>query len=384
MAWVTVSCPDGFFEIDVEGITRIIRSYAYARALKENSKTNTETHIIGPDIETVDVDWKEVTKYREIIATQTANDFYLKLSTGMDGHEAVEYLEGLLEDRDDYTEIVHDMQAEAGKHTMANIDKSVERGEFGVMAATAIRDACAETELVLATGGAGALGLEVGSIGGIAISSSQAAVGGITVGSLMKGGFKWQDTKSFGKGVAEASIELVINLATFGMGQVIPRDAVGSTAARVVVGLVFGEAKGAFKMAPDAYLSPQDIAKGAKQKSAGELLIPAAANIPSGVARQVMEALMNNSGWAIPATVATKLALRYGAKYVSSPPSPKPSVAPAAAGRSQTQRGVLRDLAVMGRTNLNCTVSYGWLDCSKPVEDFVTQSAMRPEATLCR
>jgi hypothetical protein len=382
MTWVTVSCPDGFFEIDVDGITRIIRSYAYAKALKENSTVNVETHIIGPDLETVDVDWKEVSKQREKIATHTAEEFYFKLSTRMDGHEAMEYLEGLLEDRDDYTEIVHDMQADAGKHTMANIDKSVERGEFGVTAATAIRDACAETELVLATGGAGALGLEVGSIGGIAISSTQAAVGGITVGSLMKGGFKWQDTKSVGKGVAEASIELVINLATFGIGGMIPRGAVGSNTARVVIGLVFGEAKGAFKLAPDSYLSPEDIAKGTKQKSTGELLIPAAANIPSGVARQVMDALMKDSAWAIPATVVLKLGLRYGAKYISSPSKPNLSTAPVAPMRPQ--RGVLRDLAVMGRTSLNCAVSNGWLDCSKPEEDFVTQSAMRAEAILCR
>ncbi|HVN20325.1 MAG TPA: hypothetical protein VMU05_16180 [Dongiaceae bacterium] len=382
MAWVTVSCPDGFFEINVDGITRIIRSYAYARALKENSQTHVETHWFGPNLETVDVDWKEVTKQREIIAKLTADDLYFKLSTGMDGHEAMEYLEGLLDDRDDYMETFHDMQADAGKHTMANIEQSVQRGEYTVEGLTLLRDACAETELVLATGGAGALGLEVGSIGGIALSSTQAAVGGITVGSLMKGGFKWQDTNSFGQGVAEASIELVINLATFGIGQQIPRDVVGSSTARLVVGLVFGEMKGAFKIAPDGYLSPEDIAKGKKRKSDAQLLIPAAANIPSGIARQMMEGLMNGSGWAIPATVVVKLGLKYGAKALASPSPPKPSFAPAPP--TKPQRDILRDLALLGRTNVTCAVSNGWLDCSGPEEEFVTLSAIRPEPVVCR
>jgi hypothetical protein len=385
MAWVAVPCPDGFFEIDVDGITRVVRSYAYARALKENTHPKVEPHAFGPDLETVDVNWNEVTKQREIIAKRTAADFYFKMSTGMDGHEAMGYLEGLLDDRDDCTEIVHDMQADAGKHTMANIEQSVHRGEFTVEGLTLLRNACAETELVLATGGAATLALGVTAettVLGVSTGLSAGAVeaGGIAAGSLMKGGFKWQDTDSFGRGVAEASIELMINLATFGIGKQIPRDVVGSSTARLIVGLVFGEMKGAYKLVPDTYLSSQDIAKGKREKSPGELLIPAVANIPSGVAGQVIRSLMNDSKWAIPVTVAVKLALRYGANAISSPSKPKPSFVPAPPSR--TQRGVLRDLELMGRNNIHCAVSNGWLDCSKPEKDFVTQSAMRPKVVV--
>jgi hypothetical protein len=359
MAWVTVSCPDGAYEIDVDGVTRIVRSYAYASALSANSKSTTETHWVGPDIESVSVNWDQVNKQRDAIASQTSSDFYLKMSTGMRGRAGIEYLEGLIDDRDDCTDIVHDLQATAGKHTMDSIEQSVKRGEFGETFFTVIRDACAETELVLATGGAATI---------------PEAVAGITAGSLMKGGAKWQDTSSFGQGVAEASIELAVNFFTFGLGRSIPRDAEGRQAARLVIGLVFGgEMKGALKMLPAGYVSPDDVGK-RKNKSAAELLIPAASNVPSGVARQLVEAILGDSKWAVPVTVALKLGLRYGAKAIVTPA--KPAMGPAS--KVAAQRGVLRDLAAMGRTSLSCTISDSFVDCSKPEEDFVENSALRP------
>lgn len=377
MTWVPISCPDGMYEIDVDGVTRIIRSYAYASALSANSKTETESHIIGPDLVSVKTDWDKVKQQRDSIAAQTANDFYLKMSTGFKGKDGMEYLEGLIDDRDDYTDTLQDMQKAAGKATMDNIDQSVKRGEFGETVATVIRDACAETELVLATGGGAALGLEAGTIGGIALSQGAASTIGITAGSIMKGGFKWQDTRSFGQGVAEASIELIINFATFGLGQQIPKGITGEKTARLIVALVFGgEAKGALKMIPAGYVSPDDVAKGRK-KTEAQLLIPAAANIPSAVARQLLELVLSDPRWSVPATVAVKLGLKYGAARLAKPAA-KPTVSGPAAVAAR-QRGVLRDLAAMGRTNLSCSVSDGLMDCSKPEEDFVVNSALRPQ-----
>jgi hypothetical protein len=382
MAWVKVSCPDGIFEMDVDGVTRILRSYAYASALKGNSKITTESHIIGPDLDTVATDWSQVKKDREVTASQMATDFYLKMSTGLEGKKGIEYLEKLIDDRDAFTDMVHDLQTTAGQNTMNNIEASVKRGEFGEKVFTVIRDACAETELVLATGGGAALGLAgEATVLGVDLGLSSGAVSalGITAGSVMKGGFKWQDTRSFGQGVAEASIELVINLFTFGIGTQIPKGEVGEKAARTLIALVFGgEMKGALKMLPSSFASPKDLADGRK-KSAGELLIPAGANIPSSVARQMMEALLQNQAWAVPATVAFKLALRYGAAALAKPAQPK------AAGNTQQvltpQRGVIRDLAAMGRTSLNCTLVDGLIDCSNLEEEFVKECALRPLGT---
>ncbi|HLW78358.1 MAG TPA: hypothetical protein VKU44_02065 [Terriglobia bacterium] len=342
MSWVTVSCPDGLYELDVEGITRLIRSYAYAKALSDNSEIETESHIIGPDLETVKTDWPLVTNQRESIAFQTANEFYLRMSTGWKGKQGIDYLEDLLDKRDEFNDLVHALQKKASKDTMANIDRSVDRGQTGVEVATFIRDAAAETELALVTGGA---------------SLPEAAVG-IGLGSVMKGAFKWQDTNSVGQGVAEGSIELVINVFTFGIISKLP-----ARVDRVICGLVFGAVKGALKLGPSSYLSPEDVAKG-KKKSVSELLLPAAANIPSAIARDTLRTISNDPRFLVPATVALKLTLRYGAAKLGKPAAPQPLVA--------------QDLATTGRVALNCTLSNNFLDCAKPSEDFVLKSALRP------
>ena len=346
MPWVTVSCPDGPYEIDVDGVARLIRSYAYAKALSENSDIETESHIIGPDLETVRTDWDQVTKQRDHVASVTANEFYLRMSTGWKGKQGIDYLEDLLDQRDNFNDSVHELQKTASKHTMANIQTSVDRGKTGEEVATFIRDAAAETELALVTGGA---------------SLPEAAVG-IGLGSVMKGAFKWQDTKSIGQGVAEGSIELVMNVFTFGVISKLP-----NRADRVILGLCFGAVKGAIKTGPSAYLSPEDVAKG-KRVSPAELLLPAGANIPSGIARDLVRTISEDQRWVVPATVVLKLSLRYGASALA-----KSAAAPGP-GRSVTP-----NLVATGRTALNCTISGNFIDCAKPSEDFVLNSALRPQ-----
>jgi hypothetical protein len=352
MAWVTVSCPDGPYEMDVDGITRLIRSYAYAKALGDNSEIETESHVIGPDIETVKTDWDQVAKQRDIIASQSANDFYWQMSSGMNGKAGIDYLEGLIEERDDYHDTIHELQKKASKDTMANINASVDRGQTGLEVATFIRDASAETELALVTGGA---------------SLPEAAVG-LGLGSVLKGGFKWQDTRSIGQGIAEGSTELVMNVFTFGVISKLPKQV-----DRIILGLVFGAVKGAIKTAPSAYLSPEDVAKGTK-KSVAELLLPAAANVPSAIARELLRTISNDPRWLVPATVVLKLSLRYGASALA-----KPAAAPAPrAFTGQPRVQLFQGLTAAGRAALNCAISDNFVDCAKPSEAFVLKSAMRP------
>ena len=149
--WTTVVCPDGPYEMNTEGIARLIRSYAYARALKENSTVNVEKHLLGPNLVTVDIDWTQVPKSRDHFIAQTSNEFFMRMSTNMSGSQGMDYLETMVEDRDGYHAQVLDMQRDAGKQTMANIETSVERGDVAIKALTAVRDGAAETELVLAS-----------------------------------------------------------------------------------------------------------------------------------------------------------------------------------------------------------------------------------------
>lgn len=352
MAWVTISCPDGLYEMDVDGVARLIRSYAYAQALSQSSAIQTESHIIGPDLETVNTDWDQVTKQRDLIASQTANEFYLCMSTGWKGKQGVDYLEDLIDQRDACNDSLHELQKKASKNTMANINASVDRGQTAIEVATYIRDAAAETELALVTGGA---------------SVPEAAVG-LGLGSVMKGGFKWQDTKSVGQGIAEGSIELVMNVFSFGVVSKLPKRV-----DRIILGLVFGAVKGSIKMGPSAYMSPEDVAKG-KKKSIAELLLPAAANVPSGIARDLIRTISNDPRWLVPATVFLKLSLRYGAARLA---KPTPAHGP---GKDigQFQNRASQQLAAAGRAALNCTISDNFIDCAKPSEDFVLNSALRP------
>jgi hypothetical protein len=344
--------------MDVDGVTRLIRSYAYAKALSDNSSIETESHVIGPDLETVKTNWDQVAKQRDVCAAQSANDFYLKMSAGMTGKAGIDYLEGLVDEREEYNDSLHELQKKASKDTMANIDASVDRGHTALEVATFIRDASAETELALVTGGA---------------SLPEAAVG-LGLGSVMKGGFKWQDTKSIGQGIAEGSIELVMNVFTFGVISKLPNKV-----DRIILGLVFGAVKGGIKTGPAAYLSPEDVAKG-KKKSVEEVLLPAAANVPSGIARELVRTISNDPRWLVPATVVLKLTLRYGATALAKPAAaPGPGGAPglgAFTGPSRVQ--VSQNLAAAGRAALNCTISDNFIDCAKPSEDFVLQSALRP------
>jgi len=316
MNWVTVSCPDGPYEMNVDGVTMVIRSYAHAKALSDNSDLEIESHVIGADMKFVRVDWNHVRKDRDHNAFQVATDFYARMSTGWSGKQGMDYLEGLIDDRDSYNDSVHEQQKKASRDTMANIDRSVSRLETSVAVATFIRDAAAETELALVTGGA---------------SVAEAAVG-LGLGSAMKGYFKYQDTSSIGVGVAEGAIELVMNVFSFGVISKLP-----NRVDRVICNLVFGGVKGAFKMGPNSYISPEDLKKG-KRKSTAELLLPSAANIPSGSVRDMLRSVSENQRWLVPATVVLKLGLRYGAAKLAAPAKEK---APAPLSPSLVKAGQL-------------------------------------------
>lgn len=148
MSWVTVLCPDGPYELNAEGVARLIRSYAYARALDANSTVQTQKHVFGPNISIVDADWNKVPGARDEIIRNTSTAFFLRMSTGMRGRDGIAYLEGLASDRDEYTNSVKEKQKAALSESMANIAQSVHFGENAVTALTVIRDAAAETELV--------------------------------------------------------------------------------------------------------------------------------------------------------------------------------------------------------------------------------------------
>ena len=301
------------------------------------------------------------------------------MSRNTTGRDGIAYLEGLVDDRDEYTRSVHEKQQQATEDTMTNIANSVERSEEAIKVLKVVRDTSAETELVLValatTGGAGLVSGNAVLLTATEGATGGAAATGLILGSVGKGAIKWQDTGSIGEGVAEGYTELAINCLTFGL-----RSGLARVADRVAVGLIFGMVKGALKMGPASYLSPEEVAKGKKHKSVAEWLLPSLANIPSAIARDVVNELSKDPKWAIPATVLLKMGLKYGADALAktsetSPPGPvsaiRTNLGPAAIsglkGSLRSQNSPVEALRV-GREAVHLTHSSCLLDCARPSE----------------
>jgi hypothetical protein len=158
--------------------------------------------------------------------------------------------------------------------------------------------------------------------------------------------------------------------------QVNAGDSLQNDQCKVISGLAsaaFGAVKGSLKMGPSAYVSPEDVKKGSK-KSVAEVLLPAEANVPSGVARGVVRTISDDPRWVVLATVALKLSLRSGATALA-----KAASAPGAgASGGVFQKSPRPILAAIGRNALNCTIPDNFIDCARPSEDFVLKPALRP------
>lgn len=125
-------------------------------------------------------------------------------------------------------------------------------------------------------------------------------------------------------------------------------------------------------MGPSAYVSPEDVKKGSK-KSVAEVLLPAGASVPSGVARDVVRTISDDPRWVVPATVALKLSLRYGATALA-----KAASAPGAGASGGVFQKSPGPILAATRNALNCTISENFIDCARPSEDFVLKPVLRP------
>jgi hypothetical protein len=374
MPWLTVMCPEGPYELNSEGVMRLIRSYAFARAVSDNSKVSTERHILGPNITLLKTDWDRVPKSRDQIVAQTSGEFFARMSTGAKGKWGVEYLEGLVDDRNEYTSSVFEKQQQSTAETLKNMANSVETGETLVKASTWIRDGAAETELVLASvallPAATMAGFSGAALGGYSAAATAGA--GIVLGSVGKGAIKWQETRSILQGVAEGFTELQINTISL----LVKGEFTGKVQ-KVVVGLMFGMMKGGFKYCFAAsQMGLPDIAK-SKNQSPAHYILPALKDMPSAIAKDLVETLTKDPNITIPVTVVMKLMLKYGAKALSQPSAPAPP--PAFGGKFSPVRTALRteDWAQI-RASMHQTISNSLFDRARPSERFVEESALRP------
>jgi hypothetical protein len=384
MQWATVMCPDGPYAFNTEGVTRLIRAYAYARAVDGCSQLKTTPHHFGPDITLVETNWDAVWKQRDHHAKWALDDFFARMSRGMKGRDGMDYLEGLLDDRDGYTSTVQEKQRRATKETMKNLRSSLAVDDGVLTGLEIVRDGAADTELVLAS-----VALSPAALTGLGASAGSASAGataatGLVLGSVIKGAIKWEDTGSLGQGIAEASIELVMNACALALKAQVPKattDRAAATVQKVVIGLVFGLIKAEFKVCSGSYVSPHGLARG-KQKTIAELLLPALAGVPSAAAKDILGSLAKdpNAGWLIPATVALKLMLKYGARGAAK--AAKPAAPRSAWSDPRELKPLSKESWAQIRAAIHSTHSSFLLDCARPVERFVQEYALHPMA--CR
>lgn len=157
MAWESFTSNDGIYYVNWAGIARIIRSFVRSKATLDNSRVNVESHIFGPDLHTVDVDWDKVRLQTDTDSEATLADFYQAAKFSM--QTQVARLHSLISNTRQNSATFQNKMHDAQRKTMANIDKSVSRAETGLVIARATRDFSGEFLMVGATflsGGAAA------------------------------------------------------------------------------------------------------------------------------------------------------------------------------------------------------------------------------------
>ena len=236
MAMQTIPGREGLYAIDWDVLVRVCRSFVRAQAILSHSKVIEEKQLFGPDISWVEVDWDAVkrTVDRDAPTVCKAVQSAVLTSPAM----AADYVRTIVEETKFYRDRFTETQTRCSRESMKAINASVDRGEKGVAALTATRDLSADFVMVGATvlsGGAAA-----------------AAIGG---GALLKGSYKWQDTKSFSAGLFTASTELLfaaipLKLKTMG----VVKDQIGR--------LVLAKVKAGVEVAKTVYIDHQTVTEG--------------------------------------------------------------------------------------------------------------------------
>lgn len=164
MPWETLPSKDGFYCVDWAVVGRMLRSYVRSRAVLANATVNTESHWIGPNLHTVDVDWDKVKTQTNQQAEGLLADFFR--SAQFSGQNQISRLAHFVEITSHNNLKFQGMMRDAQHKTMENIDASVSRAETGIKVARFTRDASAEFLMVTAS----LVAVPVG-IGAIAVGS---------------------------------------------------------------------------------------------------------------------------------------------------------------------------------------------------------------------
>jgi len=209
MTYTDIETLNGPYVIDYELLHFMLGQCYYITTLND-SAVETKMSMDGPDIYTVDVNWAAA-RTAELTGPSTflsrykipnmVTNFFSQSSEVVDAGEIERLRRDLysLETRAlQASQELKDKRNKASDRGMKNIERSVSRAEFGLAAATFIRDASIDGLLLggtILTGGS--LSALVGVAGGVA---------------FLKGGAKYQDTSNLGAAALTVTFEFVTAL----------------------------------------------------------------------------------------------------------------------------------------------------------------------------
>ncbi|HUA91576.1 MAG TPA: hypothetical protein VL991_03360 [Terracidiphilus sp.] len=223
------------WQVDPDGIKRLIRSFVHSGAMLSRSQTVPEKQDLGwlgklhpLTLVTVQTDFDAVAKDVDSHADAVLRDFNRQLKES--GEKAFQTLVGYRNATINRNEEFREMQQDASQQTSDSIAGAVSFGERGEKIARGIRDLCTTMLMV----GAGVIS---GGAGIAALGASSVAKGGATWED------KWLEGKSTGEAVAagtlEAASDLVVGMVAIGEGAVV-KDAIrtGTAGARAGAGIL--------------------------------------------------------------------------------------------------------------------------------------------------
>jgi len=333
MPWETIECSDGAYDINRDGIMRIMRSVSWSRAVLNNSKIVTEVNTWGPNIDNVETDWKAVRAETGSTASDFYEDFFKRLEYGLSGSSCLLLLRDLVDQKDSFEASFQALKRKAQKNTMANIESSVQTGEEWLPVLEFVRDVSADTLMI------GGTILSGGALTGPTLIR-------IGLGSLIKGTAKWEDTGHWQEGVFTGTTELVFGLLGVGL-RAAAKTMEASNVDKLVLGLVFGSFKGAVETGAQVYSG----------KAVGQAMGRGGTKLLDPLVSEAVKQILTNDVWSTPVLAVMKYGMKKGADALTTPEKM----------RNSKPRLTTTDLT----------------DAARPTRDFVTATAFQRWPGMC-
>jgi hypothetical protein len=221
----------------------MVRSYARSVAMLKNAKANVESHWVGPNLHTIDVNWAQVSLDTDAISEHLLGHFYrsAQFNTASQIAQLALWVEVTKHNNTRFQKLMRDAQ----KQTMANLEKALGRDEVALTLLRGTRDLSAEFVMVSAT----------------AVTGGLATAGTVGFASALKATARYEDDPTATKGniAATFATEFAVGMLDIKVGKAIEEAAKGT---RTGLAILWAQAKGMTIEPAKAVLQGKTIQEG--------------------------------------------------------------------------------------------------------------------------